>query len=65
MLIHPGIDVGFLLRQHPAAFFLVEKNNRPRGKAFAARGGNGGLGIRLAQPGRVRNRFQLGVRVSR
>ena len=47
-LIHPGIDIGFLFRQHPAAFFLIEKDYRPRGKTLAPCGCNGHLGIGFA-----------------
>ncbi len=41
--VDPGINVSFLLGKHPAALFLVKKDDRSRGKTFAARGGHGSL----------------------
>ena len=41
--VDPGVDVSLLFGKHPATLFLVEKDDRSGGKAFAPRGGRGSL----------------------
>ena len=52
-LIDPGINVGLLLGQHTAAFFLVEKNHGSLRKAFAASGCEGSFRVRSPERGRI------------
>ena len=48
-LFRPGKEVRGLLRQQAATFFLVQKQDRPRGKALTPRGFHGSRRIALAQ----------------
>lgn len=44
--IDPGVDVGFLLRQHASTLFLIEKNYGSRRKALMASRHDGSMCVR-------------------
>lgn len=58
--IDPCADISSLLRQKPAAFFLVEKDHGPCRKTFAPRGSGGGLAVDFADSRRFVT-FQLRI----
>src|SRR3954466_10084149 len=62
--IHPGIEIGFLLWQHAAAFFLIDENDCSGGKTFLSCGCNSFLAVGLPQPRGIGYRFQLGEKAS-
>src|SRR6185437_13333273 len=61
-LINPTINVGFLLRQHSAAFFDIKKDDGLGGKALAFRRFDRGSAIGLAE--RFRTALQIFVQTS-
>src|SRR5579864_2389791 len=62
--IDPGIEVGLLLREHAAAFLLVEKDERSLWKSFSMRGNDGSGGIGAAQCGGVAGFAQFCVQTA-
>src|SRR6185436_3118035 len=56
-VVHPTVDIGFLLGQHSPAFLDIKKENRAGRKAFAPGGGNGFESILLSKRGRIAFQF--------
>src|SRR5580698_1339432 len=59
--INPGIDIGFLLRQHASALLLVEKDDGVSGESLAVCSGDSGSRVGFAECSGAGNSFQIGI----
>jgi hypothetical protein len=57
--VDPSIDVGFLLRQHASALFLIEEDDGFRGETLAPCRCHSRVRVRLAKFARIRNGLQF------